>query len=163
MSIFQTIECWQSKGWTVSKEDFWKMSIFMKCTKHLLQIWLQKDMLRKQATMENQEKDSTYHTLPWGCLECIPPPWQKKAEKILFLGLNLKNWGWGDGLNFQRGRGELNYQRGEGGGLDSWGIPCFSVNMLFLWQYCLIHITNSGSSDISDCFYVAVGYLKIKI
>ena len=37
-----------------------------------------------------------------------------------------------EGLNSQRGRGNLNSQRG----LDSKGIQCFSVNVLFLWQHC---------------------------
>ena len=36
------------------------------------------------------------------------------------------------GLNSQRGRGKLNSQRG----LDSQGVPCFSANVLFLWQHC---------------------------
>ena len=36
------------------------------------------------------------------------------------------------GLNSQRRRRELNYQRG----LDSRGLPCFSTNVLFLLQHC---------------------------
>ena len=36
------------------------------------------------------------------------------------------------GLNSQGGRGTVNSQRG----LDSPRLPCFSVNVLFMWQHC---------------------------
>ena len=37
------------------------------------------------------------------------------------------------GLNSKRGRVELTSQKG---GPDSQGLPCFSANVLFLWQHC---------------------------
>ena len=76
-----------------------------------MQIWLQKDMLRKQATIANQGKDVTYHNTPWGYIECIPLPSKIRLKKYGFWCYIWKAKGWG-GLTFQRSRGELNYQRG---------------------------------------------------
>ena len=58
------------------------------------------------------------------------------AEKNMNLGARFQKLREGSyyqgGLNSQRGRGKLNSQRG----LDSQGLPCFSANVLFLWQHC---------------------------
>ena len=68
------------------------------------------------------------------------PPWQKGAglKKIMALVARFQKLrGWGllsqtGRLNFQKGRGELNFQRR----LDSPSLPYFSANVLFLWQHC---------------------------
>ena len=64
--------------------------------------------------MENQEKDSTYHTLPWGCLECIPPPWQKKAEKNIVFGAKFEKLR--VGRRTELSEGQRGAKLSEGGG-----------------------------------------------
>ena len=68
-------------------------------------------------------------------VECNPTG-KRGAEKNLALGARfqkLREGAYYQGrLNSQMDRGELNSQRG----LDSRRLPCFSVNVLFLWQHC---------------------------
>ena len=59
-------------------------------------------------------------------IECSLPQ-AKRGE--LSGGLIIRG---GEGAEFSEGQGELNSQRR----LDSRGLPCFSANVLFLWQHC---------------------------
>ena len=52
-----------------------------------------------------------------------------RFQKLRGAPTIVGGWEW---LNSQRGRRELNSQSG----LDSQGLPCFSENMLFMWQHC---------------------------
>ena len=66
-----------------------------------------------------------------------PPPLAKGrgAEKNTALGARfqkLREELYYQGAESSKGQGELKSQRG----LDSRGLPCFSANVLFLWQHC---------------------------
>ena len=74
----------------------------------------------------------------WTCggIECTPS--HKRGGRLknnMVLGARfqkLRVFTIREGPNTQMERGELNSQSG----LDSWGLPGFSANVLFLWQQC---------------------------
>ena len=72
---------------------------------------------------------------PW--MECNPSDKKTKTEKIWLWVQDFKNWGRLrlaiSGYECSEQQGEVNSRRG----LDSWGLPCFSANVLLFVSLCI--------------------------